>query len=185
MTGVQRPSFAALCRLLMRHAAFTVGGGGVTTVALERDLLERQWIDRDTFRAFYGLARLTPGTVVLALATALGWHHYRWRGAVSALVIASLPGSILAALLTHVQTLSQQSHIGRAFFAGSAAAVCGLLAASIWRVVEPYLDPLRRASSLLVVAIAVGAALLQVSPFAVIVAAGALGFLLTPKEKSS
>lgn len=182
---MERPSFAALSRLLMRHAAFTVGGGGVTTVALERDLLERHWLDRDTFRAFYGLARLTPGTVILALVTAIGWHYYRWRGAVSALVIASLPGSILAAILTYVQTLSQQSAIGRAFFAGSAAAVCGLLAASIWRVVEPYLDPVRRASSIVVVLIAIGAAIANASPFLVIIVAGALGFLLTPKESGS
>ncbi len=179
---MQRPSFAALMRLLTRHAALTVGGGGVTTVALERDLVEKGWLDRDTFRAFYGLARITPGTVLLALVTAIGWHLYRWRGALAALVIASLPGSILAAILTQVQTLSQQSAAGRAFFAGSAAAVCGLLAASIWRIVEPYLTPVHRVSSLIVVALAVAAAIFKLSPFLVIVAAGAAGFLLTPRE---
>lgn len=181
----QRASFPALCRLLLRHAAFTVGGGGVTTVALERDILERQWLDRETFRAFYGLARLTPGTVILALVTAIGWHLFRWRGALFALVIASLPGSILAVALTEVQLLSQQSALGRAFFAGSAAAVCGLLAASIWKIVEPYLEPVHRASSLLVIALALLAALFKLSPFFVIIAAGAAGFLLTPREASS
>jgi chromate transport protein ChrA len=181
----QGASFPALCKLLLRHAAFTVGGGGVTTVALERDLLERKWLDRDTFRAFYGLARLTPGTVVLALVTAIGWHLFRWRGALFALVIASLPGSILAAVLTEVQSLSQQSAVGRAFFAGSAAAVCGLLAASIWKIVEPYLGPVHRASSVLIIVLAVIAAVLKLSPFFVIIAAGAAGFLLTPREASS
>lgn len=172
----------SLCRLFMRHAAFTVGGGGVTTVALERDLLERQWLDRDTFRAFYGLARLTPGTVLLALVTAIGWHFYRWRGALLALFIASLPGAILAAILTEIQALSQQSEIGRRFFAGSAAAVCGLLAASIWRVIEPYLDAERRAGSGVVVALALAAAAANLSPFVVIVSAACVGYFLTTKE---
>jgi chromate transporter len=180
-----RPSFAALLRLLSRHAALTVGGGGVTTVALERDLIENGWLDRDTFRAFYGLARITPGTVLLALVAAIGWHFFRWRGAIAALAIASLPGSILAAALTEVQTLSQQSAAGRAFFAGGAAAVCGMLAASIWRIVEPYLTPVHRVSSLIVVSLAVAAAIFQLSPFLVIVAAGLAGFILAPPEAAS
>lgn len=180
-----RPALASFSRLLLRHAAFTVGGGGVTTVALERDLLERQWLDRDTFRTLYGLARLTPGTVLLALVTGIGWKLFRWPGAVLALVIASLPGSVMAALLTQLQSLGERSPTGRAFLAGSAAAVCGLLAASIWRVIQPYLDPLRRASSLLVIALALLAALLDASPFLVIVIAGALGFLLTPPQEAA
>ncbi len=178
-----QPSLAALTRLLLRHAALTVGGGGVTTVALERDLLERGWIDRETFRAFYGLARLTPGTVLLALVTALGWHFAKWRGACFALVVASLPGSAFAAGLTLLQQATLTHPVAQAFFAGSAAAVCGLLAASIGKIIEPYLDPVRRAGSLAVVATALGAAILGMPPFAVVVAAGAAGFWLTPKAE--
>jgi chromate transporter len=175
------PGWAALCGVLARHAALTVGGGGVTTVALERDLLERGWLDRETFRTYYGLARLTPGTVLLALVTAIGWHFFRWRGAAAALVIASLPGSVLAAALTEVQAAAMASEWGRAFFAGAAAGVCGLLAASVWRVVSPYLDPVRKNSSIAVLVAAVGAALAEAPPFAVIVGAGAVGFGLAWK----
>ncbi len=173
-----RPEWSAWWKLLARHAALTAGGGGVTTVALERDLLERGWLERETFRTYYGLARLTPGTVLLALVTAIGWHFFRWRGAGVALVTASLPGSVLAACLTEGQALAMRSDWGRAFFAGTAAAVCGLLAASIWRVVAPYLDPVRRWSSVGVLALAASAAWLGWPPFLVIVGTGVLGFVV-------
>lgn len=169
---------------MARHASFTVGGGGVTAVALERDLTTCGWMDAETFRTYYGLARITPGTVLLALVTALGWHLFRWRGAAAALLIGSVPGCALAAVLSEVQRSLTTHPTGRAFFAGAAAAVCGLLAASIFRIVEPYFDVSRRIASALVLLVCAAGGLLELHPLLLIFGAGLLGALL-PNEGSS
>ena len=71
-----RPGLRALCRTLFKHAAFTVGGGGVTMIALEREMVEEhRWLTQDQFRAIYGLARITPGTSILALVTGIAGDY--------------------------------------------------------------------------------------------------------------
>ena len=94
------PTLSGLLRLLLKHAAFTVGGGSVTTIALERDIVDDlHWLSKDRFRALFGLARVTPGTNILALVTGIGWDFYRWPGALLGLACAAIPGAVLAALL--------------------------------------------------------------------------------------
>lgn len=179
-----RPGLGELCRVLLKHAAFTVGGGGVTMVALERDLVEEhKWLDRNRFRTIYGLARLTPGTSILALVTGLGWHFHAGAGALAALALNAIPGSILAALLADGYEQVYGNETARRFLIGSAAAVCGLIGASIWRMTAPYLERGRLVSSILVFLLALGIALWGVSPFPVFITIGLAGYLL-PGEPS-
>lgn len=180
----RRPGLWELCRLLLKHAAFTVGGGSVTTVALERDFVDgEKWLTRDRFRTIYGLARLTPGTSILALTTGLGWDFHRWPGALLGLVCAAIPGSILAALLAAGYQEIYQNEIARRFLAGGAAAVCGLIAASVLRMILPYLGPDQRWGTAAIFVVVLAVSLLGVSPFPVFVALGVLGYVLTGGAK--
>lgn len=175
----QRPGLGQLCRLLLKHAAFTVGGGSVTTVALERDFVEdEKWLSQDRFRTIYGLARLTPGTSILALTTGLGWDFYRWRGALLGLVCVAIPGSILAALLAAGYQEIYQNDIARRFMAGAAAAVCGFIAASVLKMIQPYLGAEQRLGTAVIFVAVLAVCLLGVSPFPVFVGLGVLGYLL-------
>lgn len=168
-----RPGFSELCRLLLKHASFTVGGGSVTMVALERDLVEQhQWLERDRFRRIYGLARLTPGTSILALVTGIGWELHSRAGALVALAVSAIPGSILAALLAAAYRQVYEQPTSRAFLAGAAAAVCGLIGASVWKMVAPYWS----LNSSIVFLAALGLAMFGVSPFVAFIGLGALGY---------
>lgn len=174
-----RPSLIELCRLLLKHAAFTVGGGSVTTIALERDLVEHNhWLSLAQFRTTYGLARLTPGTSILALATGLGWEMHRWPGALLALACATIPGSILAALLAAAYQQLLHNDVAQRFLAGTAAAVCGLIAASIWRMVSPYVQGSLIWSTCIIFAFVLVLAILGISPFPVFIALGVVGYLM-------
>ena len=176
----QRPGLVELCRLLLKHAAFTVGGGSVTMIALERDVVNStNWLSLDRFRTIYGLARLTPGTSILALVAGLGWTFHRWPGAILGLACGTIPGSILAALLAAAYQQFYENDVARRFLAGAAAAVCGLILASIWRMVQPYLGGAKRRGSLIVFAIALGVAIYGVSPFPVFIALGLAGYWMT------
>ena len=169
----KRPGFEQLCRLLLKHAAFTVGGGSVTMIALERDLVEQHhWLKRDQFRTLYGLARLTPGTSILALVTGIGWQLHASTGAIVALAVSTIPGSVLAALLAAAYQQVYEQPLARAFLGGTAAAVCGLIAASVWRMVAPYWS----LNSAIVFLAALALALAGLSPFVAFIGLGVLGY---------
>lgn len=180
----RRPSLYELCRLMLKHGAFTVGGGSVTMIALERDIVEtQQWLTLSRFRTIYGLARLTPGTSILALATGIGWEFSGWGGALVILLVTAVPGSILAALLASGYQEVYGNPTARKVLAGAAAAVCGLIAVSLWKMLQPYLDRDVRSSSLAVLAVAGVLALFEVNPFPVIVCLGIAGYLLAGKDQ--
>lgn len=173
----RRPGLMELGRLMWKHAAFTVGGGGVTMIALERDIVEREgWMGPERFRALYGVAKLTPGTSILALAAMIGWEFGRWRGALAMLAVASLPGCLLAAGLTAAYQSFVEEPAVRSFVAGAAAAVCGLIAATIWGMVEPYWRGEQRVTSCVVFLAALGMALWGWSPLPVLVGFGVGGY---------
>ncbi|WP_031499471.1 chromate transporter [Bryobacter aggregatus] len=173
-----RPSFLQLCRVLLKHAAFTVGGGSVTTIALERDLVDHHgWLSRDRYRALYGLSRLTPGTSILAMVTGIGWHFFQWRGACVSLFCAVVPASILAALLASAYQLVYQNPTAKRFLLGAAAAVCGFIAASLFGLLSPYLKDKRFAQTFLIFAFAFAVAIWGLNPFPVILGLAIAGLV--------
>ncbi len=177
MTG--RPGLGELCRLILKHAAFTVGGGSVTVVALERDLVDSsRWISLDRFRTIYGIARITPGTSILALVAGIGWDFYRWPGALLALALSAIPGSVVAALLAAVYVQLYENDIARRFLVGAAAAVCGLIGASIWRMLQPYLKSEEVPSTLVVFGVVLVLSFFGFSPFPIFIGLGVAGFFL-------
>lgn len=179
-----RPGLRALCRTLFKHAAFTVGGGGVTMIALEREIVEEhRWLTQDQFRAIYGLARITPGTSILALVTGIGWHFHGWTGAIAALLLNAVPGSFLAALLASGYRLVYGHPQAQAFLAGAAAAVCGLIGATIWKMIEPYMKGTILVGSAVVFGLVFVLAVFDVSPLPVFVALGVAGYLLPEEQR--
>lgn len=174
-----RPPLAAFLRVLLKHASFTVGGGSITTVALEQDLVEdHNWLTREEFRQYFGLARLTPGTNLLALITGLGYRLYSWPGALAALAIGALPGAILAAALAAFYQQIYQRPAAQQFLSGTAAAVCGLIGASVWKLLAPYTGPDQRIANAFAFALFLGLALFGVPPLPVFLAAALAGYFL-------
>jgi len=49
----------------------------------------------------YGLARVTPGTNVLAFSAAVAWFLRGWPGALAAVVAGTIPSTILVAWLSY------------------------------------------------------------------------------------
>ncbi len=175
-----RPGLGELCRLILKHAAFTVGGGSVTVVALERDFVETtRWISLERFRTVYGIARITPGTSILALTTGLGWDFYRWPGAILALSFSAIPGSIVAAFLAAIYVQVYENEIARRFLVGTSAAVCGLIGASIWRMMQPYIKDKQVSSTIMIFALVLGLSIFGFSPFPIFIALGVAGYLLS------
>ena len=133
------PGLWELAKLFCRVGSLTFGGGSPTTVALQFELVERRaWLDQNAFAVCYAFSRLTPGTNLLAFCTAAGWSIRRWPGALVALLAASLPCSAIAVLFTFLYGSFGQNPIVAIAIRGMLASAVGILLASSWELVRPY-----------------------------------------------
>ena len=95
------PGVRSILWVFTRHGNVTFGGGSATIAELERELIERrQWVSHDQSRLSYALSRITPGTNLLAYCTAVGWFLRGVSGAITTLLAASVPCSVLAVFVT-------------------------------------------------------------------------------------
>ena len=134
------PTLRQLTGVFTRYANATFGGGSATTAVLHRAIVEdRRWVAPERFAVIYALARLTPGTNLLALCTGLGWQLRGWRGALVSLLAASIPCSLIVIVVAYF--FEQWSHYRVAGLAirGAVAAAVGITVITCWTISKPYL----------------------------------------------
>jgi chromate transporter len=136
---VNKPSLAALTGVYLKIGNTTFGGGDPTMAMLQRELIGRSWITREDFSLAYSLARITPGTNVLAFCAATGARVLGIAGAFAAVLAVTLPSAILAVLLTRGFEIWRGHPLATAAIGGTVAAVSGMMFASVWILVKPYL----------------------------------------------
>ncbi len=134
-----KPSLASLTNLYLKIGNTTFGGGDPTMALLQRELIFRKWITQEDFALAYSLARVTPGTNVLAFCAATGARVLGLAGAFAAVLAVTLPSAILAVLLTRGFEAWRTNAWAMAAVGGTVAAVSGMMWASVWSLVKPYL----------------------------------------------
>lgn len=133
------PTLAAIAGVFARYANTTFGGGSATIAVLKEQVVTRRgWIDEAEFELSYALSRLTPGTNLLAFCTAAGWTARRWRGALVALIAASIPCSVLAVVMTVFYERLQGSAAFQAARRGALASAVAIMVATAWVFAEPH-----------------------------------------------
>lgn len=165
-----------LARVMLRAATLTFGGGNPTTAALQREMVERRhWLSGTDFALAYTLSRITPGTNLFACCSALGYLVRGWPGAIVCLLIASVPSSILTALLAAVMERLLDWPAAVAMMHGAIAVAIGLSLGSLFTLAQPYLTsaPLLRGLAFIAGGLALG---YLVSPVWVLVAGAAAGY---------
>ena len=118
-----------------RTGAMVFGGGHVVMPLLEREVVERGWLDAQTFVTGYGLVQALPGPL-FSFAGYVGAAQTYGPGGIAGGLIALfaifMPGLLLVVgVMPHWDRLKQQSW-ARGVSAGLGAAVVGLLAAALW-----------------------------------------------------
>ena len=74
-------------------------GAAAAAAALRRDLVDQGRLSASAFDEAYAVARLTPGTNLLAMYTLLGERFAGWRGAFTALTVGALVPALIAVAL--------------------------------------------------------------------------------------
>jgi chromate transporter len=181
-----RPSLRTLTALFARALNLTFGGGDPTMALLERELVGRRgWLTSENYGLAYGLARLTPGTNVLAFCAGAAWLIRGWKGAALAVVAASAPSAIVVLLLTFGYEVLKSNALAMGAIAGLLASAVGMMAAAAWGLVLPQMRPRQWLRALVLTGGSVALLLfLPISPIAVLALAAAVGFFWrTPEEE--
>ncbi len=180
----RRPSrtLARIADVFTRYANFTLGSGSATVAVLHRELLDKRgWLNSDDFTLCFALARLTPGTNLLAFCTGVGWKLRRLPGAVIALLAASVPCTVLVVIATALFSHWQDNRWAQAAIHGAIAAAVAITVKTCWTIAHPHFKGRAR---LRVALVAAAAFLLYVwlalPAIEVLLLAGALGALLPP-----
>ena len=147
--------------------------------ALHTELVSlRKWLSQEKYATVYALARITPGTNMLAFCAGTAWELLGWPGAMAGVLAASVPTGIIVMLLTGSYDVVQSNPNAMAAVGGTLAAAVGVMGMASWQLLQPYLD---RKRWLHVVALAGGSVLLSLkldmSPISVLGLAAAVGFI--------
>jgi len=177
-------SLRELTGVFLRLGNLTFGGGDPTLAGFYRELVERRHaLSAPAYALCYGLARLTPGTNVLAFCAGAGWILRGWRGALLCVVAASLPAGLVAVWLSWGYEAGQGNTRMMTAFSAMTAAVAGMMAASALRLVRRQWREAGRVAPVLLVA---GAFLLSwrgwMSPVTIVGLAALAGLVWPAKE---
>jgi chromate transporter len=135
-----RVGLVKLTALFLRICNLTFGGGDPTMAALQRELLDRRgWITQEQYGLTYSLARITPGTNMLAFCAGTAWHVAGWWGAVLAVLASTLPSAALVVWLTYEYGVVQRNPLAMGAIDGIIASAVGMMAAGAWQLALPHL----------------------------------------------
>jgi chromate transporter len=124
---------------------------------------------------FVAISRLTPGTNILAYCVALGWQLAHWRGALVSLAAASIPASVLIALLSATLTQIDQLPLVRAIIAIALIVAMLLVLATAWNLLRPYIKGTNAVRTGIIAAIVIVLVLMKVTPVRILLVAAAVG----------
>ncbi|MEO8627652.1 MAG: chromate transporter, partial [Betaproteobacteria bacterium] len=160
-------------------------GGDATTASLQRELVgNRGWLSERDFATCYAVSRITPGTNLLAFCTAVGWRMMGIRGALLALLLASIPGATLLVVLTGFYDAAPSHPIVLSAVHAALAATVGIMLSSAWILLRPTL---RRRPALTVALVAASLFLSVYASFSPleIIAVAAVAGLLVPQQPNA
>jgi chromate transporter len=156
--------------IFVRIGNLTFGGGDPTMAALQSELVvTRRWLDAEQYALIYGLARITPGTNLVAFSAGAAWQILGWGAAILAVLSMTVPPSVAVVLLTAGYQAWSSNPLAMAAIGGSLAAASGMMATSAWQLLLPEIRPGRRWRAAVIFLASLGASLeFSMSPIAVL-----------------
>lgn len=144
-----------LASVFFRIGNTTFGGGDPTIAALQRELVARRGVLSDAeYGALYALARITPGTNMLAFCAGAGWLLRGWFGALIAVAAVTAPSAVLAVLILRAFEGLMRDPVANAAISAMIAGAVGLMFAGAWLIVRPSVDRRNAVRTLAVVTLA-------------------------------
>lgn len=180
----ETPPLRSIAVLFGRLGNVTFGGGDAITATLLRELVYRRgWLSLDRYALAQSLAKITPGTGILAFSAATAWMLRGWRGSVAAVLAIALPSGLFTVLLTWGFMALGGSPLAVAALDAILASAVGLMWAAARLLAKPQMGRttwLRTA--VMVVGAFVALARWSISPVQILAVAALVGAFWVPRE---
>ena len=168
-------SIAELTKIFLRAGNLTFGGGDPTMALLHQEFVEkRKVITPQHYGTSFALARITPGTNVLAFSAATGYLMRGWRGALIAVTASSIPSAFIVLAATRIASGDDQHLLLKAAIQALVAVAVALIASTVWNLVQPSWKPGQHLHVIFLVGISAVATYLGLMPPIAILALAAL-----------
>lgn len=169
----------SLAAVFLRIGNLTFGGGDPAMAALQRELVGRRaWLSQDEYTLVWSLARVTPGTNIVAFCAGSGWLLAGLGGAMIAVIASCLPSAVLTYWLAVAERQWQSHPWVASALRGIAAAVAGMMLAGALMLLEPAWRAGKLARALPVTLAAALASYAGSSPVVVLAVTAAIGWYL-------
>ena len=149
-------------------------GAAAATASLREELVKDHGLTPREVDAAYAVSRVTPGTNLLALYTLLGHRLGGWRLALQAIAVGSLVPASVAVLVAFLYSRSTSPIVADVMAGARAGGVAVFLGAAV-RLLRPQLTSHPRIGPAFALTAVLGAWLLPLNLFAVLVIAGTAG----------
>ena len=146
--------------------------------------MEGKFLESSEFDEAYAVARLTPGTNLLAMYALLGKRLGGWRGAATALTAGTIIPAVIASVVTSLLVAYAGNPLAAKAMQGARA---GALAVLLWasvRLLRPQLVEHRVRGVALAVASFLAVLLVSVPQILLLLAAAGVGAAFLPRRES-
>lgn len=162
--------------VFMKIGVFTFGSGYAMLALAEKELVQtRDWLTAEQFADAVALSEITPGPIMINLATFVGVKQQGVAGAVMASLGLILPPMVVIILLTRFYIGYRDNEAVQRIFKGLRPAIVGLV---ITVVVKLWGTTMIDLKSVLVALLVVAVVLTGLHPILAVLGGGILGLLL-------
>ena len=172
--------YLELLRAFLVIGATAFGGGYAVMPVVERELVKKRgWLTANEVLDFFTISQITPGIIVVNVATFVGCKRCGILGGIVATLGLVLPGvSLMLLVSVFFGQFGEHKIVGHAL-AGIRLAVCAIMLDVVVKLVKGFYRDYR--AVILGVAAFVLSAVFAVSPVFIVLGAGLAGFL--PKRR--
>jgi len=162
----------------------TFGGGYAAVPVLEREMIKKRgWLSMDEVLDFYTIAQITPGLILVNIATFVGCKRKGIMGGIIATIGLVFPSLCLMLLISLFIRRFAEYPVVQHAFSGIRLAVCALILDTVVNLFKGFWKDYK--AMIISIAAFVLSAIFSVSPMYIIPVAGLAGFLLfSPKGKN-
>lgn len=175
--------YLTLFLTFVKIGMFTIGGGYAMIPLIEREIVKREWMDKEEFVQMFAITQSLPGIFAVNISIFVGYKLKKFRGSLLCALGTILPAFVIILLIALFFNRFQDNPYVIRIFNGIRPAVVAL-------ILVPCLSAIKaiRLSYMELVAPAIGAVLIWkagVSPVYIILAgiAGGLAYTLWLKDK--
>ena len=181
--GLQPPSVTRIFLVFLKIGTFAFGGVYSMLSFFEKELVEkRRWLTHDDYLESVAIGQMTPGAPIVNTGICIGYRLKKMKGALASTAGQICIGTITAILLAVFYMKIKEHPILRSAMKGIGAAVVGLLLSIIFTMSRKFFKDYK---TVIVAAAAFFLfTLIRLNPIAIILTAGAAGYLLFRGNRS-